>query len=131
MFFGRPGTDALFGDRLMAAYQYEEFERRMRRINRRHSKLSQGYVTSINSDGLVVAKPSRRSKGATVRGLLLIAVVMLVFKGFLHAQLGAQAYAERVEALSSGTFVEQAGAWAMMPDPITLALSQKFASLVR
>ena len=115
----------------MAAYQYEEFERRMRRINRRHSKLSQGYVTSVNSDGLVIAKPSRRNHGATIRGLLLIGVVMLVFKGFLHAQLGAEAYTARVDALRSGTVVEQAGAWLMKPDPITLALSMKFASLVR
>lgn len=115
----------------MAAYQYEEFERRMRRINRRHSKLSQGYVTSVNSDGLVVARPSRRSSGATVRGLLLVVVIVLVFKGFLHAQLGAEAYGARVEALSNGTIVEQAGGWAMKADPITLALSAKFSSLVR
>ena len=45
----------------MSASQFDEFERRMRRINRRHSKLSQGYVTAINSDGLVVAKPQRRA----------------------------------------------------------------------
>ena len=115
----------------MAAYQYEEFERRMRRINRRHTKLSQGYVTSVNSDGLVVARPSHRNKGATVRGLLLVVVAILVFKGYLHAQLGADEYASRVNALANGTFIEQAGSWAMKPDPITLALSQKFASLVR
>ena len=49
----------------MSAYQFEEFERRMRRINRRHTKLSHGYVTQVNDDGLVVAKPRRRGNGSS------------------------------------------------------------------
>ncbi len=115
----------------MAAYQFEEFERRMRRINRRHTKLSQGYVTSINDDGLVVAKPRRRANGATLRGVALMIAVILVFKGFLHAQLGPEGYADRVDRLASGNFVEQAGAWVMTADPVTLWLSGNLVSLVR
>ena len=115
----------------MSAYQFDEFERRMRRINRRHTKLSQGYVTAVNEDGLVVAKPQRRSSGAMLRGLGLIVVVILVFKGFLHAQLGVDAYSERVERLAAGNIVEQAGAWVMSADPITVAISHHLSSLVR
>lgn len=115
----------------MSAYQFDEFERRMRRINRRHTKLSQGYVTAINDDGLVVAKPQRRRSGSTLRGLALIAIVILVFKGFLHAQLGIDAYDERVERLAGGNVVEQAGAWVMAPDPVTLFISGNISSLVR
>ena len=115
----------------MSASQFNEFERRMRRINRRHSKLSQGYVTAVNSDGLVVAKPQRRSARGTLRGVALIVIVVMLFKGFLHAQLGAQAYEDRVEALAAGTMIEKAGAFAMAADPITLWLSTKVVSLVR
>lgn len=115
----------------MSASQFNEFERRMRRINRRHSKLSQGYVTAVNSDGLVVAKPQRRSARGTLRGVALIVIVVMLFKGFLHAQLGAQAYEERVEALAAGTMIEKAGAFAMAADPVTLWLSSKVVSLVR
>ena len=115
----------------MSAYQFEEFERRMRRINRRHTKLSQGFKTEVNSDGLVVAKPHKRRGGAMLRGLALIAVVILLFKGFLHAQLGVTAYDERVQRLAEGNVVEQIGAWVMTADPITLALSQQLSSLVR
>ena len=115
----------------MSAYQFEEFERRMRRINRRHTKLSQGFKTEINNDGLVVAKPHKRRGGATIRGLALIAVIILLFKGFLHAQLGITAYEERVTQLAEGNAVEQIGAWVMTADPITLALSQHLSSLVR
>jgi hypothetical protein len=115
----------------MSASQFDEFDRRMRRINRRHSKLSQGYVTAVNGDGLVIARPQRRSNRGTLRGLVVILVVMLLFKGFLHAQLGPQAYTDRVESLAAGTIIEQAGAWVMTPDPLTLWISAQVASLVR
>ncbi|MEQ9041630.1 MAG: hypothetical protein RIE24_25170 [Silicimonas sp.] len=115
----------------MSASQFDEFERRMRRINRRHSKLSQGYVTAVNSDGLVVAKPQRRGNRGMLRGLAMIVIVMMLFKGFLHAQLGAQSYQDRIEALAAGTVIEQAGAYFMVADPITLWISSKVVSLVR
>lgn len=115
----------------MSASQFDEFDRRMRRINRRHSKLSQGYVTAVNSDGLVVAKPQRRGNRAMLRGLALIVIVMILFKGFLHAQLGPQAYQERVNALAAGTAIEQAGALVMVGDPLTVWISSKVVSLVR
>ncbi len=115
----------------MSASQFDEFERRMRRINRRHSKLSHGYVTAINEDGLVVARPQRRGNRAMLRGLSVIVLVMIIFKGFLHAQLGPQAYQDRVSALASGTVIEQAGAYAMVADPLTQWISSKVVSLVR
>lgn len=115
----------------MSAYQFEEFERRMRRISRRHTKLSQGYVTSVNDDGLVVAKPRRRGSRSTLRGLALIFIVIMVFKGALHAQLGATAYDERIDKLAGGNLVEQAGSWVMVADPITIWISANFVSLVR
>ena len=115
----------------MSASQFDEFERRMRRINRRHSKLSQGYVTAINSDGLVVAKPQRRAARGTLRGVALVVVVVMIFKGFLHAQLGPSAYQDRVDALAAGSVVEQAGAFVMAADPLTLWISSKVVSLVR
>ncbi len=115
----------------MSAYQFDEFERRMRRINRRHSKLSQGYVTSVNDDGLVVARPRRRGSRSTLRGVALIIIVVMLFKGALHAQLGAAAYSERIEKLAGGNLVEQAGSWVMVADPLTLWISANLVSLVR
>lgn len=115
----------------MSASQFDEFDRRMRRINRRHSKLSQGYVTSVNQDGLVVAKPQRRARRGTLRGVAMIVIIVMLFKGFLHAHLGPAAYSDRIEALSQGTVIEQAGAVAMAADPITVWLSSQLVSLVR
>ena len=115
----------------MSASQFDEFDRRMRRISRRHSKLSHGYVTTVNSDGIVVAKPKRRGQGGTLRSLVLLLLVMILFKGFLHARLGPDAYQARVDNLASGSSVEKAGAWAMTADPVTLWLSGHLSSLVR
>jgi len=115
----------------MSASQFDEFDRRMRRISRRQSKLSRGYVTAVTDDGMVVAKPRRRGNGGAVRGFAIIMIVVILFKGFLHAQLGAASYQDRVEALAEGSVIEQAGAWAMTADPVTLWLSGHLSSLVR
>lgn len=112
----------------MSASQYDEFDRRMRRITRRHTQLSKGYVTSVNDDGLVVARPRRRISRGTLRGVAIVMIVLMVFKGFLHNQLGAADYLQRVEALSNGSFFEKAGAVLMAPDPITIWLSGQFAA---
>ena len=114
----------------MSAYQFDEFERRMRRINRRHSRLSLGYTTKVNDDGLVVARPRRRTSWTTIRGLALIVCVILIFKGFLHAQLGPLAYDERVASLARGNIAEQVGACAMKPEQVTLWISTQVNSLV-
>ncbi len=112
----------------MSASQFDEFDRRMRRITRRHTQLSKGYVTSVNDDGLVVAKPRRRFSRGTLRGVAIVMIVLMGFKGFLHFQLGAADYAQRVEALSNGSFFEKAGAVLMAADPITVWLAGQFAN---
>ena len=112
----------------MSASQYEEFDRRMRRISRRHTQLSHGYVTSVNDDGLVVAKPKRKFRRGTLRGVAIVVLVLMVFKGFLHSQLGADAYLARVDGLAAGSIFEQAGAVVMAADPITLWLSDQIGA---
>ncbi|MEM7752324.1 MAG: hypothetical protein AAF230_02860 [Pseudomonadota bacterium] len=107
----------------MSASQYDEFDRRMRRITRRHTQLSRGYVTSVNDDGLVVAKPKRKFRRGTLRGVAIVVLTLMLFKGVLFSQLGPAAYAERVDSLSQGSFFEQAGAVLMAADPITIWLA--------
>ncbi|MEM9427274.1 MAG: hypothetical protein AAGA06_11295 [Pseudomonadota bacterium] len=107
----------------MSASQYDEFDRRMRRISRRHTQLSKGYVTSVNDDGLVIAKPKRKFRRGSLRGVAIVVLVLMLFKGVLFSQLGAAAYAERVTELSKGSFFEQAGAVLMAADPITIWLA--------
>lgn len=114
----------------MSASQFDEFDRRMRRITRRHTQLSRGYVTSVNDDGLVVAKPRRRFSRGTLRGVAIVMVVLMLFKGFLFNELGAAAYQQRVETLSAGSVFEQAGAVLMSADPITVWLSRRIGAYI-
>ena len=65
---------------MKSASQYDEFDRRMRRITRRHTQLSRGYVTTVNDDGLVVAKPKRKFSRGTLRG---VAIVVLLVAGLM------------------------------------------------
>ena len=59
-----------------------------------------------------------------VPNLAMIVIVMMLFKGFLHAQLGAQSYQDRIEALAAGTVIEQAGAWVLQVDPVTQKIAE-------
>ena len=115
----------------MSASQFDEFDRRMRRISRRHSKLSHGYVTTVNDDGMVVAKPKRRSRKGTIKVLVIVALVLIIFKGVMHAQLGDAEYQARIDNLSTGTTAEKVGAWLMTADPTTYGISEFVSSLVR
>ena len=96
------------------------FDKRLKKIVRRHDKMSNGVVRSVSSDGLIVAKPRLYRPRFPLKGLLAVLFLGFLFKGFLFAYLGEAGYAERVGTLAGGTMLEQAGAWVMQPDPVTL-----------
>lgn len=106
----------------MADANMQNFHNRMRDINRKHAKLSRGYVTSVNHDGLIIAKPRARGGRFPWRGLLFSLVIIMAFKILLFSQLGTAAYAERVASLKAGSTLEQVGAFVLEPDPITIYL---------
>ena len=102
------------------AYQHlEDFGRRLDRINKRHGKMANGYVTVMNADGLLVNRAQRRGFRFPWRFVALLAVSFIVIKAILIAGLGASEYQARAVSLQAGTTVEQFGAWAMQPDPVT------------
>ena len=110
----------------MSETQYTEFGSRIQKIERHHRKLAKGYVKTMNPDGLVVARPNRRSSGLPARGLLLTLAAMLVFKVFLLAQIGIEDYNDRISVLENGSGPEKVGAFAMKLDPVTQWLAGQF-----
>jgi hypothetical protein len=114
----------------MSEAQYAEFGQRIQRIDRHHRKLAKGFEISMDRDGLVVARPRRKSSGLPARGLFFCLVTLLLFKGFLLAQIGPDAYGERMSALENGTVVEKVGAYAMRPDPVTHWLATQLGGAV-
>ncbi|WP_342070066.1 hypothetical protein [Yoonia algicola] len=92
--------------------------------------MSNGVVRTINSDGLIVAKPRLYRPRFPLKGLLAVLFLGFLFKGFLFAYLGEAAYAERVATLQAGTVLEQAGAWVMQADPVTVLAADGIAMIL-
>lgn len=98
----------------------KDFGKRVKRINKRHRKLANGYVPSVNHDGLIIARVRRTGPRFPWKGIALCFLAFFAFKGFVLSQLGETSFNARVDSLKSGTYIEQAGAYAMSADPVTV-----------
>ncbi|MCZ4354266.1 hypothetical protein O4H61_17255 [Roseovarius aestuarii] len=105
------------------------FAARLKKVNRKHTRMARGYDAKVGRDGLIVFRPKRRKAGMPIRGLMLAGAALLGFKALAIVQLGAGGYDARVEALQNGTAVEQAGAFVMQPDPVSTAIATRLAPL--
>lgn len=105
-----------------------QFEDRLRSLENKHRAMSRGYVTHMQSDGLIVARPKRKLMRVSGKSLLVFLLGFLAFKGFLLANLGSPTYAERLGYLQNGTPVEKAGAVVMQIDPVTRFFAGKMQS---
>lgn len=114
----------------MADAKQMQFGRRLRRIDRNHRKLAHGYITSVNHDGLLIARPRPTDVRFTWRGVAYVIIVMMAFKVFLYAQLGPAAYQDKVFSLQNGTVAQQVGAYVMAADPVTAWIATAAQSMV-
>ncbi len=108
----------------------KHFDRRVRKIQKRHRKLAHGYVQSVGHDGLIVVRPRRRIRFPW-KGIAMVLLALFAFKGFLHAQLGDGIYDQRVAKLQNGTVIEKVGGWAMQADPLTQWISAQVRPYLR
>lgn len=107
------------------------FEDRLRRLGRRHNRMyANGIVRKVGKDGLISAYPRRRLPRFPLVGFLILIAAAFLYKATLFAWLGEATYQERVDALASGSVMEQGGAWVMQADPATLFLSEMLKPLV-
>lgn len=115
----------------MAYYVNPDFEKRMRKMVKRHNRLAtSGVVHKMMPDGLVVAKPRVYNPRFPWVGMVLLVAAIFLFKGYVHYALGADDYVARTDVLLGGTILEQAGGLAMYAEPVTLAVSQAFSALL-
>lgn len=109
----------------------KDFGKRVKRINKRNRKLANGYVTSINHDGLIIAKVRRSGPRFPWKGIALCFIAFFAFKGFLLAQLGEATYNNRVASLQAGTSIEKIGAYGMSADPVTQWVASQINTVLR
>ncbi|MCM2560582.1 hypothetical protein M8756_04075 [Lutimaribacter sp. EGI FJ00015] len=100
-----------------------DFQKRLKRIGKRHARLEHGYVSVVGEDGLIITKPKRKSGGFPLRVLATLVLCFFGFKILLISQLGPEGYATRVDLLKTGTVIEQGGAWLLQADPVSLAVA--------
>ena len=96
-----------------------DFQKREKSLRRKHIRMARGYVTKMDKSGVIIQKPDNKVGGFGLRLLVLLAMGLFVFKGFVLAGLGAEEYAARLTDLQSGETVQQVGAWLMQVDPVT------------
>lgn len=107
-----------------------EFDQRLRRLARKHRRMSEnGVAVKVLSDGLVMPVPRRRMPRFPLRAVAILLGVAFVFKGWMFAAMGEAAYGEKVVALQGGTLADQAAAWVMQADPATLWIADQMERL--
>lgn len=108
----------------------KNFAIRLDRIDRRHRDVSDGYITSVNHDGLIIAVRRRRKVRVPYAGLALVALGIIAIKALAVVQMGEEGYAARIEGLASGSQIERVGAWVMQADPLTQWVATQFKLIV-
>ena len=108
-----------------------QFGERLHLLERKHRAMSQGYVAYIQPDGLIVARPKRRTSRISGRAVIIAALAFIGFKAFLIANLGPQTYDERVGRLRDGTLVEKAGGFVMQADPLSTYVALQIGPILR
>ncbi|QYX57434.1 hypothetical protein K1T73_03260 [Roseovarius sp. SCSIO 43702] len=103
------------------------FGTRLKSLQRKHAKMARGYECKVGRDGLIVFRPKRRRPGVPWRGIALLVLGFLCFKGLVLAHMGPEGYAERVNEMRRGGAVEQAGAIVMQVDPVADFVARQLA----
>lgn len=114
-----------------AMTNYAGFEARLKKIDKNRTRMAQGYKGAVSRDGLIVFRPARRQRGIPLRAIVLLIVGFFVFKGMVMAHTGSAIYEERVAALQAGTLIEQAGAFMMQSDPVTIGIAQQLRPILK
>ncbi|SHI53913.1 hypothetical protein [Wenxinia saemankumensis] len=107
------------------------FDARLKRIGRKHDRIRRnGYVGRLDKNGLLTMQPRRKGPALPARGFAIVLLTALAFKAVLLAVLGPAQYDERLATLASGSPVERAGAFVMLPDPATRLVADLVAPLL-
>ncbi|WP_417248240.1 hypothetical protein [Celeribacter sp.] len=115
----------------MAYAGSHKFEERLTRIEAKRRKIAKGAIYSVNHDGLIIARPRRRSVRFPVRILFLAIACVFLFKATVLATIGAGNYNARVATLAEGTSAEKAAAWVMSADSATVWLATQLKLVLR
>jgi hypothetical protein len=104
---------------------FAHFDRRLARLDEKKAALDEGHRLEVDSNGLMKLTPTgvrRRKIGRMIplRALMIMAFVLLTFKGFLLYTLGFGVYGAKLAAMQAGDAMDRIGAYLMRIDPVTI-----------
>jgi len=106
----------------MAYLTEANFDSRSKRIIKNAKIAKRGRIHTITEDGLIISRPRRVRRELPLMGLMRIALALWAFKALAILNLGVGDYQARVETLASGNSVDQAAAFVLSGDALTLAV---------
>ena len=89
-------------------------------------------VRKVSKDGLVVevVKPHRK-KLVPVKSILTAALIFVMLKGFVFAQLGEAEYQSRIDTLKKGPSLQVMAAFLLDADPATQTMARGLNVVLR
>jgi hypothetical protein len=109
---------------------FTDFRKRENALRRKHIRMSHGYVTRMNRNGVIEQVPTQKAGSFGLRVIVRLTLVFFSFKVLTLAWLGDLAYAGHLETLSQGSAYEKGGAWLMQIDPVTRMIVDLIAPLI-
>ncbi|WP_149866382.1 hypothetical protein [Tropicimonas marinistellae] len=101
----------------------KQFTGRLRRIDRIHRQGGGFEAAGTLGQSYYTRERERRDQRSALRPALVVLAVIVIFKGFLLASNGENAYREKVATLKSGSAVERVGGFVMAVDPLALVVA--------
>lgn len=112
----------------MADLNLRDFYVRLGRIEK--IRRSGGGFEAAGTLGLSHYTRQERAGIPVFRPLLLVFLAVILIKGVIHYQVGAETYAARVGTLIGGTQIDKIGAFVMQADPLTVFVSDQIRDVV-
>lgn len=112
----------------MLGPQHQDFERRLRRVERAHRRGGGFEAHGTLGRGYYNAQPRQAN---FLRPLMLVIIAGMALKALMFMHLGEIDYRTRVAQLQNGPMVEQIGAYVMEPDFATKWLADLFAMVLK
>lgn len=109
------------------AREKELFDKRVRRLDRKHRLLANGFTPVVQEDGLISVRPRRTAPRLPLKGLLYLFFGFILFKAVAIGNIGLPGYEERLDALRAGTVFEQGAAFLLYPDRFSVSLGAQLA----
>ncbi|NDV01852.1 hypothetical protein [Pseudoroseicyclus tamaricis] len=109
---------------------FDDFQTRLKRIRKTHTRLAQGMTVRMDRSGLVTPQPRRRMPVFPLRMAMQLLLAALLLKAALIAGTDGATYSETLQTLRSGTTPERVGAFIMEPDPVTRVIASGFSRIL-